>query len=305
MSGECVAPNDVTGACPGTHRFPTVAPSVTTRSRARRSRTPHRLPGPPQPVGTWTGRSPALKGHIRGWSPHSERPDATGRPGPRPGLAPGAVRRSPPRPGRGHGRDARRGRRGRGHRPPARVVGLGGPGPRCGGHRRGAPLRSRGERRCAAAGGAHPDVGGARPDAAGRLLGRGRGGRATGRVGAEGEPARGAARRPARPAGPHPVADPGGRAGRLDRRGPAGDGHAAEPGPRHQEDHPGRVGRQPARGQHLGQQRGAGYSVARVDADDPVDVPRLRAPPAGRSADHRPGREHHGRASATWSTATG
>ena len=56
--------------------------------------------------------------------------------------------------------------------------------------------------------------------------------RAAGGVGAEGEPARGAARRGARRAGPYPGADPGGRAGRLDRRGPAGDGPAAAATPR-------------------------------------------------------------------------
>ena len=69
--------------------------------------------------------------------------------------------------------------------------------------------------------------------------------------------------------------------------------------PGRQEDHPGGVGRQPARDQHLGQQRPARHALARVDADDPVDVPRLR-PPGDAAAGRSPTRSRTSpRASAT------
>ena len=47
--------------------------------------------------------------------------------------------------------------------------------------------------------------------------------------------------------------------------------------PGRQKSHHGRVRRQPAGRQHLGQQRPAGHPVAGPDADHPVDVPALRA----------------------------
>ncbi len=71
---------------------------------------------------------------------------------------------------------------------------------------------------------------------------------------------------------------------RLDRRGPAGPRAASVARPQRQADRDEGVGRQPARDQQLGQQRPPRYPVPGSDADDPVDLPGLRAPRLRRTA---------------------